>query len=268
MLALGTGIDDLKPELQGSVWTTINQTSWRTAVSARDSDGHVLQAGAPDGKSTQWTLLEKAGKETPSISQDGFTYVVFPEYTTGQVKASLERRPTKWNKLSLANKEKKAPAQADVFQLWIDHGVHPHAASYAYLVSADGNATDLGTHLPLTVLTNTEAVQAARSADGRITQAIVYQAPASLKAPGGHTVSVDAPSVIMIEQSAAGEEWTVTVNDPEQLATKKALRLTTDAPLTGDGVANAADGRSMLTIPLPVEPLLGKPITMQVRLRK
>lgn len=264
MLALGTGITNLQPELSGEIWTTINQTSWRTAVTARDATGQVQQAPVPDGTSREWTLLDKNGHKAPVISQDGFTYTILPQYTTGEVKASVERRPTKWDKLATGNKSKKTPAQADVFQLWIDHGARPQGASYAYLVSAT-DEVQLPAQPPLEVLSNTQAVQAARSADGRILQAVFYETTGSLHFDG-HRIAVNTPCVLMIEKSA-DSSWIVTINDPEQLPGKKAVQLLTDAPLTGPAVSPVTDGRQVLTVPLPEAPLLGKPVSVQVGLR-
>lgn len=269
LLALGAGITDLKPELPGDIWTTINQTSGRTAVSARDANGTELNARAPDGNTVQWTLMDQGATGEPSITHDGFTYRVIPEFTDGTVKASLERRATKWDKLAKPNKQKKTPAQADIFQLWIDHGAHPQGARYAYLVTADDATPAAVAQDPLVVIANNEKLQAVRSADGRIIQAVIYDPSEPLPVDNeGHTVSADTPCVLMIEKPAEGGAWIVTVNDPEQLPAKRSVQLTTDATLTGDGVSTAPDGKSILLISLPDEALLGKPATVRVNLQE
>lgn len=268
LLALGAGITDLMPELPGEVWTTINQTSWRGPVAGRDAQGTDLVAGPPDGNRVEWTLLDKGGTGSPSLSHDGFTYRVIPEFTTGTVRASLDRRSTKWDKLAEPNKRKKTPAEADIFQLWIDHGAHPQDAGYAYTVTADddGTPSTASSEENLVVLSNDKKMQAVRSADGRLLMAVIYEAPATLPLDSqGHTLSVETPAVLMIEKSADAAEWIVTVNDPGQLAEKKAVRIITDVPLEGEGVSVLPDGKTQLEVRLPEAPLLGKPATLRVR---
>jgi hypothetical protein len=248
MMVLGAGIDNLQPDLPGDVWTTINQTSWRTKVSARDARGREHDASAPNGQSFESQLLSDGDRTAASVRHDGFTYVILPKWTTGQVKLSLSRRPTKWNKLANDNKKLKTPAEADIFQLWIDHGSHPTNASYAYLVSAGDVKPDA---LPMQVIENSKSAQAVSSADGTCLQAIFYSKDANVSF-GDRRIAVSAPCVLMLQQR--GDKWIVTASDPEQ-----------DASKTEVAVRIGSRGKvRTLAIPLPSAPLLGKPITLEV----
>jgi hypothetical protein len=262
ILALGAGITDLRPELPGPVWTTINQSSWRGAVKFCGESG-ALSITEPNGQRHEWRIESDTGKKRAAVVfHDGFTYGILPEYTTGEIHLLLERRPTRWAELAGENKNKKTPSEADIFQLWIDHGAHPREASYAWFAVADSDMTKIAEAPPIMVLANTPMVQAARSRDGRIVQAVFHAANASLDI-GKDTISVNTPCVLMLEQTES--EWIVTASDSEQLRDKTGLRLSTTARLSGESVS-FEDGRSILAIPLPQEPMLGAATVMRIPL--
>lgn len=163
-LALGAGIENLAPEYNGNIFTTVEQT-------LKIGNGPVVQ---------------KHGVEW--VKNNGFVYGVLPQATTGEVMYKSEKRMTDWRKLSQANKN-AVENEVELFSMWIDHGRAVKNGSYAYFVSCDGKVPE---HLP-EILSNTVKVQAARLEN--TVEAVFYDAAAGLETPFG-AITVSAPCAL------------------------------------------------------------------------
>ena len=102
----------------------------------------------------------------------------------------------------------------DVFTAWIEHGVKPVDASYAYMVLPVTDAAQLASYQPPQLLANTAQLQAAWSASSRVLEAVFYS-PGNLTIPSGPNVKVDQPCAVLVQ--ATKWAWRVTVSDPSQL---------------------------------------------------
>lgn len=173
------------------------------------------------GPVTPAKVLTEGCLATPAtLTHAGFRYT-FPE--RGVLHVAREHREGNWKRVSSAQ---DVPAKGDVFTLWIDHGVAPKAAAYAYFVSPAERPAPA-----LRVLANTTALQAVEDAEGRF--GAVFHAPGECRG-----FAVDAPCVLLCTPRG------VFVADPTQ-------RLHTLA-VTRDGKAQ--------TVVLPEGPLRGKTV--------
>lgn len=184
MIALGAGITNLHPEMDGNIRTTIEQT---------EKTGQVYEY---KGNGIKW------------IVQNGkFAYSVFPEYA-GKTHYVCETKKTDWLKRNLANKGKKnLPSEVDIFRMWIDHGQSPANDTYGYVVYA-GEGTPQKDYA-FEVLRNDTLIQAVKSSDGKVVGAVFYDKRTSLKS-NGMTLAVSAPCTVLIEQTASGSRIAVT----------------------------------------------------------
>lgn len=184
MVALGAGITNKQPKMEGNIRTTIEQT---------EKTGRVYPY---KGNGIEWI-----------VQQDKFAYSVFPEYTK-KTHYVCETKKTDWLKMNRANTGKKnLPEQVDIFRMWIDHGQTPVNDTYGYVVYAGEGMP--ASKYPFEVLRNDTLVQAVQSLDGKIVEAVFYDEKVSLKTKNVQ-LSVSVPCTILIEQDALGMRFSVT----------------------------------------------------------
>lgn len=190
MIALGAGITNLNPQMEGTVRTTIDQTLHESDVLAMQ-DGKQI----PVGKGV-WSFF--VGDKPVWVMQKGkFSYTILPEYTRN-ASFVYETKKTDWVGRNGANKGKKdLPGQVDILRLWIDHSQTPVDDTYGYVVYAgDEMPAD---KLPFQVLRNDTLVQAVENNNGEVVEAVFYKEGARLKASRGE-LSVSAPCAVLIDK--------------------------------------------------------------------
>ncbi|MET9019779.1 polysaccharide lyase 8 family protein [Actinopolymorpha sp. NPDC004070] len=173
---------------------------------------------------------------------------VFP----GAVRAQLRRdhRVGRWSDITQHPSWKDdTPLPRDYFTLWLDHGVDPEGASYAYVLlpTADAETTERYAERPAAaVVANTERVQAARALASGVLGA-------NLWAPGAASiVSSGAPAGVVVQEG--DEEVGLAVSDP----TRAAGKVRVSVRVAADRVLAADEGVRVITPdPLTVEVDLG-----------
>lgn len=184
LVALGAGVTNLTPEVGGNIRTTIDQTE------------HTDSVYLYKGKGIDWV-----------VQQGKFAYSVFPEYRA-KMHYVCETKATDWMKMNPSNKgSKNLPAKVDILRMWIDHGSKPVNDTYGYAVYCGAGRP--ARNYPFEVLCNDTLVQAVKSSDGKVIEAVFYDAQASLKAKG-LTLSVSAPCAVLIDQTGSGMMLSVT----------------------------------------------------------
>ena len=184
LVVMGAGITNLTPHVPGRIRTSVEQ------VERTDSVYWYK------GKGADW-LVQKGG----------FAYSVFPEYS-GRMHYACETRATDWEKMNPSNRGKEGlPAEVDVLSVWIDHGERPVNDEYGYAVYCGDGLPER--EYPFEVLRNDTLVQAVRSADGRVTGAVFYDAGARLRKEGT-ALSVSAPCAVLIERGSGATTLSVT----------------------------------------------------------
>ncbi|PNH87222.1 hypothetical protein C1M59_21750 [Vibrio diazotrophicus] len=211
IVALGSGISSTS---DANVNTSVNQTLLNGKVTV---DGVEVENGAREISSANW------------VHHDGVGYI-FPE--NGQRHLSNQTRTGNWKQVrdgSSADEVSK-----DVFTLHISHGVNPSNADYQYIIVPEQTAEQTESYqqnLPVVVLQNSTSVQAVRHSDLKIT-GIVFHYPSSVVISDDLTVSVNKPSVLLVDES--GIEPVVTLSTPG--FSYSAVELTLDSKARGEAV--------------------------------
>jgi chondroitin AC lyase len=229
MVALGAGITSSRDEPVG---TTLNQTLLHGPVLI---DGHAIEPG-------ELKLPPASG-----VLHDGVGYA-FLEPGTARVK--LGPQTGDWQSISASNSD--APVTEQVFSLWIDHGVRPRDAQYAYAVLPGINAQQLADWVarpPVRVISNTTSLQAVIHEQLGVA-GIIFHTPGSVTLAAGSTVEVDRRCLVLIVPH--GNATRIAVSSPGGETGTVHLTLTT--PQT----------RSRLAFEMPGGELGGKSQVMDV----
>jgi len=191
IVALGAGISSSRSEY---INTTVNQSLLKGPVTV---DGVEYAEGSRDLTNVDW------------IHHDDVGYV-FPTSWWGQM--SNNTRTGSSSLLDTAGTTD--PLSADVFRLRMGHSWQPSDRSYQYIIVP--NVTNSETQVysdatPVTIIENSEEIQAVRHAGLNMTGIVFYKA-GSVTVYDGLTVSVSAPSVILLDES--GTEPVVSLSTP------------------------------------------------------
>ena len=191
MIALGAGITNMRPEIEGNIRTTIDQTSLENEVYIeQNGNRQILKHG-------QYTLPADANNIAWLTQKGKFSYCLLPEYTS-QAQVSLETKKTDWVKMNATNKKiKNLPSSVEVLRVWSDHGRKPADDKYGYVVYAGNDKP--AAQLPFAVLQNDKLIQAVQTTDNNILQAMFYPGSQSLKT-SEYTISVSSPCALMLEK--------------------------------------------------------------------
>jgi chondroitin AC lyase len=177
MVAMGAGINSLRDE---PVNTTLNQTLLHGPVLV---DGRPLAEGESSVPRASWVL------------HDGIGYA-FPEPTAIHVKAATQTGD--WKSINLPYSDE--PVSKPVFSLWIDHGVHPQNASYAYVVLPDTDQRRLGewvAYPSIRIVANSTSQQAVVNDQLGVAE-IVFHSPGSVALRNGFNVLTDRPCLVLL----------------------------------------------------------------------
>ena len=152
MVALGAGVTNKHPELDGEIRTTIDQTAWTDEVFSMKRGKMELVASGTH------SLLSADGTPLWLVQKGKFAYRILPEYTR-EAFVTCETRPTDWVKRNKVNEKKQGlPSEARILRLWANHGQRPVDDTYGYVVYAGRQMPS--DELPFRVLQNDTLVQA------------------------------------------------------------------------------------------------------------
>ncbi len=191
MVALGAGIGSSRDE---PLATTLNQTGLHGPVLI---DGHAAEPGEAEVPQASWLLHDEVG------------YALLKP-TAVNVKAG----PQAGDARRRGNSTSSAPRTEQVFSLWIDHGVRPRDAQYAYAVLPGAGAEQLAQWVarpPLRVIANSPARQAVIHDQLGVAE-IVFHAPGSVMLVEGTVVKVDHRCLALLRKQ--GESTRIAVSSP------------------------------------------------------
>jgi chondroitin AC lyase len=201
MVALGAGITSSADEPVG---TTLNQTLLQGGVLI---DGQTAEPGESKVAQGAWVLHDEVG-------------YAFLAPADGRVKVGPQTG-------SNSGASSTNPATESVFALWIDHGVRPRDAQYAYAVVPSINAQHLAdwvAHPPVRVISNTSSLQAVIHGQLGVAE-IVFHTPGSVTLAAGGAVEVDRPCLVLLTEH--GISTRITVSSPGGEFSTVHLTLTT-----------------------------------------
>ena len=159
----------------------------------------------------------------------------------------------------------------DVFSLWIDHGHRPQGGTYAYRVVPGMVETDFSTYLdvaPVSVLSNSDRVQAVQASAGTLVQAVFYEAERLVVDDGldsSLAIEPDAPCLVMVRQAEGG--IVLSVADPTQMV--DVLSVCLSGHYEGDDcVYDPVEASTTVTVHLPTAAEAGSTAQVMLRPRK
>lgn len=240
-LALGAGI---QASGSGSVFTTLNQCLLKgTVLAHRNGTTASVARGETDLDAVDWVLHDMVG-------------YVFPAPTPVHLKN--EAQAGNWH--SINHGYGSLAVSNDVFLLGQGHGVNPANATYAYFVlpgTEELVTADFAANNPVTILSNTADVQAARHKTGF--SGIAFFAPGSVTLKTGLSVASDSPILLLVREISTGLE--VSVADPTQ--TLAAVQITVTGRYTGTNTTWDANAKSTrISVTLPVSEHAGSSVKM------
>lgn len=181
VVCLGSGIRSVNASQ--TIHTTVNQCLLKGDVTM-----------ALEGEEAP-SMLEKGTHEYDRIAwlnQDGISYH-FPE--GGRIGIRNEAQSGTWNSIATTNQD-DATVTKDVFTVWLDHGIRPTKAGYAYYIVPNTPTIADGRDALDDLLTlNTDTLQAVYNRTLHIVSAVFYR-KGTLKM-GDVEVGADAPCAVM-----------------------------------------------------------------------
>jgi hypothetical protein len=252
-VALGADIND--SNTANDVDTTLSQVLLKGNVTVADAAGTQLSFG----NGTTMSLVNPRW-----AAHNGVGYVFLGNNGNVVVQAQTQFAPTgNWSGINTNYASTTAVAQP-VFTAYVNEGVHPQNASYAYAVVPNVTTSKLDNYynnLPITVLANTAALQAVRHNVLGITEAAFYAA-GTLTLPDGITVTTDNPCLVLIRELTGGE-IELAVSDPTQALAQ--VQLTLNRHLAGANTTWFADtNTSQVLFPLPTGVNAGQSVVLQL----
>ncbi|MFV0522423.1 MAG: polysaccharide lyase family 8 super-sandwich domain-containing protein [Mangrovibacterium sp.] len=190
LVCLGAGITD---DSSRSVRTTVNQTWLQSDI---------------------WAKTQKNDKEIAESEENTIHMTTHPTYIRHGKMAYFFPEPERVC-YAITPALAKNRQSADMFCLWIDHGMNPTDASYSYIVvpNVDSQEKAKSYHMSaIEIVCNTSKQQAVYHKKLKIFEAIFHQA-GTLKFKG-NIIRVDKPCALMIR----GDK--LTVSDPSQSISK------------------------------------------------
>lgn len=195
IVCLGAGITT---ELLSGVTTSVNQSLLNgPVVTGQGNQTETLPAGRKDYAALQWAW------------HDGTGYV-FPQTAKATVVGGEQKGA--WTNVYVAGSPE--PVVKNVFSLWIDHGMSPRDASYAYVIlpaATEKQTRDYFAKPAVEILSNTADLQVVRC--GAATSGVFYK-PGALAYAAGKRLSVTQPCLVLIKEDVQGA--VLTVSDPTQ----------------------------------------------------
>ena len=229
IVCLGSGITS---QSEDPIVTTVNQT-WLV-------DG-VLHNDKPVHKSESLAFATQAN----DIIAHRQVIYQFPVQT--DLRLTTKEQKGTWYKINRARP--KGEQKGDVFKLWIDHGVKPVDASYAYIVYPATGRLDNEEASAIEIIENTDKVQAVRHKGLHVLQIVFYEAGEFRK--DGITIRVNAPILMQLYEEKG--MYDLSVADPYQSLSQVQIQV------SGDGI------QQDLTVELPQNQFKGATKTIKIK---
>lgn len=249
VVCLGSAITSEQPE---PIVTSVNQCAWHGLVTL--DDGQVVRPlKTPD----------RFDGRLNWVHHDGMGYL-FLEPQEATARAAQQRG--NWH--AVHHRESKGAVERDVFSLWIEHGVRPKDAQYAYVVVPDVSVREMAAlreSLDVTILRQSASLLAVSSRDGQLIQAVFFEA-GRLVCDDDLSIQVDAPSIVMLDRAA--DPVRLHLADPTHKLETIGVRLSgryAGTDTTYDLTATA--GQTALAVRLPQRGLAGRTVSIELQLQ-
>lgn len=179
---------DIASQGSATIATTLNQCLRRGEVSVQPEQ----TASMVDGPSRMLTGLG-------AVEHDGWRYELLEP---GRLHIETGSVTGNWHKVFNNPESPKPDVTKNVFMLWLDHGQNVSAGHYAYEIAP------VGAPPVAKLLENSAARQVVQMSPTKT--GIVFWSAGEVRLPGGRTIAVDAPCLVLAEPKG------VLVVDPTQ----------------------------------------------------
>lgn len=250
-VCLGAGIST---KSKNEVHTTLNQSLLKGPVHIA-VNGQVYPLGNKSGvhSGVKW------------IHHDNIAYLL-PQ--AQDISIENELASGSWWRISKQIDSSKSTEQKEVFKTWINHGVSPDRASYAYIVRPHTTLEELDDKdlvSSIEILSNSPYLQAVYDHGEKLLQVVFYKAGA-LEVQDGFVIKSAAPGIVMMALNDSGELAKLSVSDPNRELSK--MMLTVSKKFNGKGTHfkstwNAAQGMTEFVIDLPQGGWAGKSVVIE-----
>lgn len=173
------------------------------------------------------TTKLKTGKHVlPTVSwvyHDSVAYI-FPQ--PAMVHISNQPATGNWRQINHQAWATADTIQEDVFTLWLDHGVQPQHAGYAWIVVPAVSAAAAAAYsqqLPVKILANTADLQAVQHTALERTGIVFYKA-GSIKINDKLTLATTQPCIVMVKAQGATVS-SIAITDPTQKLSSLQLKV-------------------------------------------
>ncbi|WP_339705361.1 polysaccharide lyase family 8 super-sandwich domain-containing protein [uncultured Kriegella sp.] len=250
-VALGAGISY---ENKVGVATTLNQCLLRDDVTvSMNNMPTVIKKNDRAYENIDWVFQDKIG-------------YVFPKPTKVHIKNN--EATGSWWKINKQADSPKGEVKLDVFKLWLDHGVRPSDASYAYIVVPATSIEKLKQNSSknrITIVSNTPEIQAVRNSGLNIFQAVFYKAGA-VAINKDLRLAADSPGIVMIKTDPNGVN-AISVSDPNRELGKMHISISRKVKKQGENFKTTWNKKEEITeiaIDLPQGVDAGKSVTIEL----
>jgi chondroitin AC lyase len=200
------------------------------------------------------------------IHHDNVAYI-FP--LPGDVYIRNTRSTGSWREINSGHRAPENETEADLFTLWLDHGIKPRNGSYEYIVVPGMQLQDVRNYnqdLPVRIIANSGRMQAVRHDRLGISQVVFYEA-GKIDLGQGIYLSADRPCMVMVRTDSTGISR-ITVSDP--LRKNDVIVLTVNSVIRGRGdnwsvARKSGDDMSIITIGIPRDEWAGKSVVLDIR---
>ena len=244
IVCLGYGITTDRNQV---VTTSVNQSLLKSDVLVSQRGKNIIvKNGIQELQKVDWVL------------QDNWGY-----YFPGSANINLENRSRTgaWNRVVAPMSDKVL--NADIFQVWINHGSRPQQGSYSYVVlpnATNENIKKRGSELK--ILSNTVDIQAVGIRDGSM-YGIVFYKSGKFKISPEQSIATDTPCIIYY--TSKGGKEALNISDPTHLQSNIKLSLSGKSKFKEGGQVSYDQTKKVTTISilLPKGGEAGKTVTIQ-----
>ena len=173
-----------------------------------------------------------------------------------------------WRQITHQSRATEELVQKDVFTLWLDHGIKPLSASYAYIVVPGISSSSLKQYSKtknIVILANSSEMQAVQSKELNISEVVFYQ-PGNIKLGNNIILATNSPCIVLVKLKGRTIEE-ISVSDPAEKLSS--IQLTVNIPVKASdtyfhSVWNKERKETTISIDLPKAEMAGKSIMIEL----
>jgi chondroitin AC lyase len=183
VVCLGAGINSFAPQ---NIVTTINQSWLKGKVFAYADEKLSRVKSKKSFNNANWVWHDSIGYYFPN---------------SGELEIRNQKQKGSWSLINASRSKKEE--EGKVFKMWLNHGLDPSNATYAYVVTPGISKQEMSIdhQKEIKILANTTTMQAVKNEELQILQIVFYEA--GTLTDQDFTITVDQPCVVLVKNVAA-----------------------------------------------------------------